>query len=44
MVSHSPDGYSGEIGHAFRLKSAACSGVNQPPCRSEATLDYSSFS
>ena len=37
-------GYSGEIGHAFRLKSAACSGANRPPCRSEATLDFSSFS
>ena len=37
-------GYSAEIGHAFRSKSATCSGANRPPCRSEATLVFNSFS
>jgi hypothetical protein len=33
-----------QIDYAFGVKSAPFSGSNRPPCRSEATLDFSSFS
>jgi hypothetical protein len=32
--------YSVKIGHLFRSKPAGCSGLNRPPCRSEATLVF----
>jgi len=32
--------YSAKIGHLFRSKAAGCSGLNRPPCRSEATLVF----
>jgi len=32
--------YSAKIGHLFRSKAAGYSGLNRPPCRSEATLVF----